>query len=194
MFLPDYIDRKFVHLFMRFKPHYFSFIIVFCFLIITSCDKQEPNSFEKYDPALESVFINDSNVFRNFNLGTKIDSVLNKELSKPKESDTDYLYYEYPIDTIGSFNVAYTFDNGGLNEIQSDIFINRQSKTDTLFNALKNYFDDHYGPSHVDMGFTVWSVPSEFYSEVKITLSNESTDFSVPNSPGKISIWIYPDK
>lgn len=171
-----------------------SFAFLSLFILLFSCSEKKENAFEKYDPALESVFRNDSNVFRNFNLGTKIDSVLKKELSKPKESDTDYLYYEYPIDTIGTFNIAYTFDYGDLAEIQSDIFINRQSKTDTLFNALKNYFDDHYGPSHVDMGFTVWSVPSEFYSEVKINLSNESADFSVPNSPGKISIWIYPDK
>jgi hypothetical protein len=44
------------------------------------------------------------------------------------------------------------------------------------------------------MGFAVWTVKSAKFGDVRINLSDESADFTVENNPGKISIWIYPDK
>ena len=40
----------------------------------------------------------------------------------------------------------------------------------------------------------VWTVKSEKYGDVRINLSDESADFTIPGSPGKIALWIYPDK
>ncbi|MGZ4060968.1 MAG: hypothetical protein ACXVPU_18200, partial [Bacteroidia bacterium] len=59
--------------------------------------------------------------------------------------------------------------------------------------SFKRYFDDHYGASQTHEDYTIWTVKSERYGTVRINLSDESADFTVPNSPGKISIWIYPD-
>ena len=104
------------------------------------------------------------------------------------------MYYEYPIDSIGSFNITYNFDDAGLNEIQSEIFIKNAKQTDSIFDTFKNYFDAHYGGSEVDMGYTVWSVKSEKFGDVKINLSDQSADLTVDGAPGKLAIWIYPDK
>ncbi|MDO9187802.1 MAG: hypothetical protein Q7W13_17475 [Bacteroidia bacterium] len=161
--------------------------------IISSCN--EPKSpLAEYGPIFEKVMISDTSVFRGFNFGDSLNFVQSKEANKPIEADKGYLYYEYKLDSEGSFNIAYNFDELGLNEIHSDIFINDADNADEVFNKFKTYFDDHFGASQAQMGFTIWSVKSEKYGEVVINLSNESTDFTIDKAPGKISLWIYPDK
>jgi len=174
------------------KRNNFLFLFV-GILIFASCeDSKSPLS--KYGSFFEHVMRSENGVFRGFNLGVQIDSVLENEQAKAVEADENYLYYEFQQDTTGSYNVAYTFNEKGLAEIQSDLFITNQANTDSIFNCFKSYFDEHYGPSETDMGYSVWSIKSDLFGDVKINLSNESSDFSVPNSPGKVSIWIYPDK
>ncbi len=147
-----------------------------------------------YGPVFETVMRSETGVFRGFSLGDKQDSVRLKETVKPMETDSGYLYYELKLDTTGSFNITYNFDDEGLNEIQSDIYINNASKMDDVFSKFKSYFDEHYGASQTRQGYTVWTVKSEKYGEVRISLSNESSDFTVDKAPGKIALWIYPDK
>jgi hypothetical protein len=65
---------------------------------------------------------------------------------------------------------------------------------DTVFNSFKRYFDDHFGKNETDMGYNVWTVKSEMYGDIKINLTDESSQFTTDKSPGKISIWMYPDK
>jgi hypothetical protein len=140
----------------------------------------------------------ENGVFRGFNLGDSLSFVQKSEPAKAVESDNGYLYYENRIDSssseIGTFNVTYNFDETGLNEIQSDIFIKNADNADAIFDKFKSYFDELYGKSETNMGYTVWTVKSSKYNNVRISLSDESADFSVDKAPAKISIWIYPDK
>ena len=176
------------------KQNQFLFIVfVFATLTFVSCQDEKSSSL-KYDSFFKEVIRSENGVFRGLSLGVQLDSVLKIEKVKAIEADDSYLYYEFQVDTIGTYNITYTFNEKGLAEIQSDVFINNQTNTDGVFNAFKSYFDEHYGPSGTDMGYSVWSIKSDLFGEVKINLSNESADFSVPNSPGKVSIWIYPDK
>ena len=94
---------------------------------------------------------------------------------------------------INYFDTADLYDKG-LNEIQSDIFINKADQTEAIFDKFKAYFDEHYGSSQNQMGITAWLVKSEKFGDVKINLSDESADFTTDKAPGKISIWIYRDK
>lgn len=146
------------------------------------------------DSAFDTVMRSDKGVFRGFSLGDRFDTVQAKELLKPIESDSGYLYYEAKLDTIGSFNITYSFDEYGLNEIQSDIYINNAANADGVFSKFKSYFDEHYGNSESRQGFTVWTVKSKKYGVVRIDLSDESSDFTAKKAPGKISLWIYPEK
>lgn len=180
---------------LSFKIQKSKITILFLLLgfIISSCN--EPKSaLAEYGPIFEKVMISDTSVFRGFNFGDSLIFVQSKEANKPVEADKGYLYYEYKLDSEGSFNIAYNFDELGLNEIHSDIFINDADNADEVFNKFKTYFDEHFGASQAQMGFTIWSVKSEKYGEVVINLSNESTDFTIDKAPGKISLWIYPDK
>lgn len=175
------------------KTQHYLFATLIMLVVFASCTKPK-SKLAEYGPVFESVMITDTNVFRGFSLGEKIDSVQKNELEKPTESDSAYLYYEYTLDSTGSFNITYNFDETGLNEIQSDIFIKNQDKADEIFSKFKAFFDEHYGESESHQGFTVWSVRSQKFGEVKINLSDESADFTAEKAPGKISIWIYPDK
>lgn len=178
--------------FKKVQQHLF-FIFIFFIIFIFSCTKPK-SRLAAYGPVFENVMRSDTGVFRGFSLGDKLDSVQKKENEKPVESDSAYLYYEYSLDTVGSYNITYNFDETGLIEIQSDIFINNPNKADEVFAKFKTYFDEHYGDSESNMGFTAWSVKSEKFGEVKLNLSNESADFTADKAPGKISLWIYPDK
>lgn len=170
-------------------------IAAFLLLLTTSCNNSPKSKLAEYGPVLEKIVRSDMGAFRGFNLGDKPDSVKHHETAQPVEADDGYLYYEYKIDdTTGSYNISYTFDEKGLNEIQSDMFITNSSNTDKIFNAFKTYFDDHYGASELDMGYNVWTVKSQKFGDVKINLSDESTSFTTDHAPGKVSIWIYPDK
>jgi len=167
--------------------------IVLFVVFYTSC-KDEKDPLEKYGTVVKHVMRNDSGAFRGLNFGDKMDSVVAREAGPAAEADLGYLYYEYRIDSLGSFNITYDFDETGLKEIQSDVFVNNALQTDSVFNSFKTYFDDHFGKNETDMGYNVWSVKSEKFGDIKINLTDESTDLTTDGAPGKISIWIYPDK
>lgn len=167
--------------------------ILAVFLFFVSACKHPESKLKKYGSLLEDVMVSDTGAFRGFSLGEKFDSIQAEERGKPAEVDNGYLYYEYKLDSSNSFNITYNFDESGLNEIQSDIYIKNPDNTDRIFDTFKRFFDDHYGASQTHEDYTIWTVKSEKYGTVRINLSDESADFTVPNSPGKISIWIYPD-
>jgi hypothetical protein len=158
-------------------------------LAVSSCTQETPKSVN-YASIPELVTLGDAGVFRGFNLGDSLNTVLRKETKKPIEVDSGYLYYEYAIlDTVGSFNITYNFDeDGGLNEIQSNIFIMKSSETEIVLNQFKTYFDKYFGPSRTEMGYDVWSVKSAKYGEVKINLNDESSDFTIDGSIQMIPI------
>lgn len=168
-----------------------SSFILLSFLI--SCSTEPKSALSKYGPEVEAVVHTDNGAFRGFNLGDKIDSVLAKEVGPASEADDGYLYYEFSLDSTAAYNVSYNFDELGLNEIQSEIFITNPENTEKVFNAFKSYFDDHFGKSVSHQGFTVWTVKSDTYGDVRVNLSDDSADFTVPGSPGKLTLWIYPD-
>jgi hypothetical protein len=175
------------------KKQYFLFSIILL-LSIYSCETKEKDPLKKYGSFVETVIRSEENTFRGFNFGEKADTIMAREAGQAAEADEGYLYYEYRINDLGSFNITYDFNENGLNEIQSDVFINNPLQADSVFNAFKNYFDDHFGNSEVDMGYNVWSVQSEKFGNIKINLTDETADFTADQTPGKIAIWIYPDK
>lgn len=160
---------------------------------ISSCTNTE-SPLSKYGPELEGVMRSDFGTFRGFNLGEQMDTVLAKEAGLGVDADEGYLYYEFKLNDSNSYNISYSFDDNGLNEIQSDVYIKDPNNTERVFNAFKSYFDDRFGENETHQGFMVWTVRSEKYGDVRINLSDESSDFTIPGSPGKIALWIYPDK
>jgi hypothetical protein len=165
-----------------------------CF-VVSSCNQEKKSPLKKYGYIFENVVRIDDGIFRGFNLGDSVKTITAKEPAKPIEEDKNYLYYEYKIDSATTFNVRYTFDERGLNEIESDVFIvNDTNLVEETFNNFKKYLDEHYGESETQGGYNVWSVKSEKYGEVMIDLTNEFPAFNTKNNIQKISLWIYTDK
>jgi hypothetical protein len=163
--------------------------------LLSACDsKKEKDPLDQYGIFVKTVMLTDTGSFRGFNFGDPMDAVLAKESAKASEADENFLYFEYRIDTVGSFDIAYDFDESGLVEVQSYVYINNINKVDSVFNAFKDYFDDHFGKNETQMGYNVWSVRSEEYGNININLSDESANFTADKAPGKLSISIYPDK
>ena len=175
------------------RSYVFPFLMLM-FFAVSSC-KQDTASVAKYGYVFEHVVRSDDGLFRGFNLGDSISTVVEKEPGTPIEEEKNYLYYEYKIDSAATFNVRYTFDERGLNEIESDIFVvNDTNLAEETFNKFKKYLDEHYDESKTERGYNVWSVKSEKYGEVMIDLNNELPAFNAKNAIGKISLWIYTDK
>lgn len=168
-------------------------VSIILILFFSSCTNTE-SPLSKYGPELEGVMRSDSGTFRGFDLGTQMDTILAKEAGLGVDADEGYLYYEFKLNDSNSYNISYSFDDRGLNEIQSDVYIKNPNNTEKVFNSFKAYFDDHFGENENHQGFMVWTVKSEKYGDVRINLSDESSDFTIPGSPGKIALWIYPDK
>lgn len=163
-------------------------------LVFFSCGNDKPTSSE-YGPVFDKVMRGHPGSFRGFDLGEKMDSIKAREDSEPTEVDDHYLYYEYLLnDSAGSFDIAYDFDDSGLSEIHSDIYITNASNADTAFSSFKKYFDKTYGNSENHGGFYVWTVRSDDYGLVFINLSDGSADLVSAGGPAKISLWIYPEK
>ncbi|CAN5345853.1 hypothetical protein BH10BAC1_BH10BAC1_06640 [soil metagenome] len=161
-------------------------------VVFNSCSEKK-SALSKYGPELEGVMRSEFGTFRGFDLGESMDTISIKEAENASEADEGYLYYEYSLPDSNSYNISYNFDEKGLNEIQSDVYIHNAANTEKVFNSFKTYFDDHFGQSENHQGFTVWTVKSDKYGVVRINLSDDSADLTVPGSPGKIALWIYPD-
>jgi hypothetical protein len=173
----------------------FPICLLLLVLFSPSCkEEKKKDPLKKYGTFVQTVMKVDTGAFRGLNFGDLIDTVMAKESSKATEADENYLYYEYAIDTLGSFDVAYDFDDGSLSEIQSYVYINNINRVDSVFNAFKTYFDDHFGKDETEMGYNVWTVKSGTYGNININLSDESANFTTDKAPGKLSISIYPDK
>lgn len=163
-------------------------------VMLTAACTETKSPLAKYGPELEGVMRYEQGTFRGFDLGVAMDTVLAKEQGPGMDADEGYLYYEFKLNDSNSYNISYTFDEIGLSEIQSDVYIKDPKNTEKVMNSFKSYFDDHFGQSENHQGFLVWTVKSGNYGDVRINLSDESSDFTIPGSPGKIALWIYPDK
>lgn len=98
-------------------------------LLLASCTEKQ-SKLAAYGPALEAVMRSDVGAFRGFDLGAKMDTVMKQEAGEPLEVDDNYLYYEFKIgDTLGTYSLSYDFDETGLNEIQSDVFVTNPDNT-----------------------------------------------------------------
>ena len=148
----------------------------------------------QYGPVVQQIMITDTAVFRTFSLGNKPEEVKKRETALLMESDSSFLYYESKKSDSSSFNVMYNFDEEGLAEIQSDIYLSNATQGDEAFEQFKKYFNDHYGESTAKQGYMVWTIPSSKFGTVRVNLDLENADGNISKAHSKISLWIYVDK
>jgi hypothetical protein len=136
--------------------------------------------------------------FRNAMFGQDTKTVKASEKRVPDETDTNYLAYTLPVDTLHPdsvngdidsvtyFTIAYNFDKQKLNEIDEDIFLADDSIAANLAQRISDYFTEKYGEAATGSDSKVWSFKSNG-KKIKVTLSDESAEYDY----GKLSLVFY---
>ena len=162
-------------------------ICFFIPLLFFSCHGGDKYKLAAYGEHLEKIVKTEEGIFRGLYLGMALKNVKEKETIGLSDEDSSYLYYEIPLDSSNSFTLAYDFDEKGLKEIQSDVFMKNEDQFNELLNKFKMYFDDKYGKAENANGFWVWAKKAEKEDNIKITLTDESSDFQY----NKLSLNVY---
>lgn len=169
-------------------------------LFIASCHTPKSNKVTPTQVSLIQLLIgNGKNQFRHVSLGMDSKTVLAAEKKTPDETDTNYIFYTLPIDTLypdsvnetvdtlNYYTVAYNFDQQKLNEIDEDIYLSTDSAAAVLMRRLTDYFSSKYGQGIADGDNTVWSMNKINGRASKISLGDESEEYDY----GKLSLVYY---
>src|SRR4051812_38455196 len=89
-------------------------IIIFSIFVLVSCNEPEkektvakPRVFPEYHVALDEIIKTKDGVIRGVNLNSKSDIIKKAETTEPQEAEEDHLYYEYALDSLTNYSIAY---------------------------------------------------------------------------------------
>ena len=161
---------------------YLSLLHPVIFLFLVGCHSSSDSVFEK-------ILISESGDFRGVSIRSFAEEVKQIESIPPKNPESDYLFYEFPLDGNEEFyTVGYSFNEKGLYEILLDVNLAQTQDALQLFKDLKENFELRYGnPKQEDETTVVWTIKSKKSEEVEVTLSDESASYN----SGKISVSFY---
>jgi len=127
-------------------------------------------------------------MFRGTELGKNLKEIKAIEgISKPKDEDVNYLYYEFPGDTGELYTVEYNFDERGLDEIRMDAYFVAPADAHSLFLSFRDYYTAKYGPTEKFEGYAAWAFKLKDGKTEQIELSDESAEYR----QGKFSLQLY---
>jgi hypothetical protein len=178
-------------------------LLIACTLCFDGCkhaseQNNNPPKTEQKISLIELLLGKKDGIFRNVTFGIDPKTVKASEKRAPDETDTNYIAYTMPIDTVNIdsvnedidsvsyFNIAYNFDQQKLNEIDEDVFVATDSVAAGLAQRLSNYFTGKYGESASGSDAKVWSFSSKG-KKMKVTLSDQSEEYDY----GKLSLVFY---
>lgn len=139
-------------------------------LLLAACRHEGKQAdFKDASPYFTAFFPKEENgVLRGIQFNMQEDDVKKMEKSKLYETTPDHLFYEfsYPKDSTEFeeyANVQYFFDeNGKLDIITTDIFLNDSMQEEKLKSDILRYFGALYGKSHTDdYDYDVWDAVYE---------------------------------
>lgn len=151
--------------------------------------EKKPRIFPEYNEALDEIIRSKEGVIRGIDLNSKADLITKTETKAPSEVDHDYLYFEYAIDSITSYSVAYNLKEDSLDEVDVQITCTDLDLSSRLFNDLKMYYEKKLPNPTEDKGFVVYNCFEGQRKPFVVSL----TDNSTPTN-GIINLVIYRDK
>lgn len=156
--------------------------VFWIFLFTVSCQSSGKSVFEKINTS-------EAGDFRGITIRSSIEEVKKKESVAPGNEESDYLFYEIPLDKKNEYyTLGYSFNEKGLYEILLDVYLDKPEDALQLFQDMKENFKSRYGnPEQEDETTVVWTIKSEKSEEVEITLSDESASYN----SGKLSVSFY---
>lgn len=155
----------------------------------TVVKEKKPRIFAEYSEALDEIIRSKEGVIRGIDLNSPASVITRTETKEPSEVDHDYLYFEYAIDSITSYSVAYNLKNDSLDEVDVQINCTDVDLSARLFTDLKTYYEKKLPNPTEDKGFVVYNCFEGQRKPFVVSL----TDNSTPTN-GIINLVIYRDK
>lgn len=175
-------------------------IFYYSLLVITvglfSCQQEptvekekKPRIFPEYSEALDEIIRSKEGVIRGIDLNSPASVITKTETKAPTEVDHDYLYFEYDIDSVTSYSVAYNLKNDSLDEVDVEIDCKDVDLGARLFMDLKTYYEKKLPNPTEDKGFVVYNCFEGQRKPFVVSLTDNSTP-----TKGIINLVIYRDK
>lgn len=152
-------------------------------------EKKKPRIFPEYHEALDEIIRSKEGVIRGVDLNSRALLITKTETKSPSEVAKDYLYFEYTIDSVINYSVAYNLQKDSLDEVEVQINCSDLDVCTRLFNDLKTYYEKKLPNPTEDKGFVVYNCFEGQRKPFVVSL----TDNSTPNM-GIINLVIYRDK
>jgi hypothetical protein len=167
------------------------------FFILVACVRCGNNTaeikkeriFKGYAVALDSIIKTPDGIIHGLELGAKTAGVKAVEVVNPTEVDEGYSYYEYKVDSITSYTIAFTFVNDTLDEIELQVNCKNPDLGAVILNDLKNYYQKKYTAPVMDKGIFVYNCFDSRKRSFTISLTDNS---GIDNTV--INILIYREK
>ncbi|MBI3521128.1 MAG: hypothetical protein HY062_17440 [Bacteroidetes bacterium] len=152
-------------------------------------EQKKPRIFPEYSEALDEIIRSKEGVIRGVDLNSKASLITTTETKEPSEVDHDYLYFEYTIDSVTNYSVAYNLQKDSLDEVEVQINCSDLDLSTRLFNDLKTYYEKKLPNPTEDKGFVVYNCFEGQRKPFVVSLTDNSTP-----SMGIINLVIYKDK
>ena len=152
-------------------------------------EQKKPRIFPEYSEVLDEIIRSKEGVIRGIDLNSKAVLITKTETKQPSEVAHDYLYFEYTIDSITNYSVAYNLQKDSLDEVEVQINCNDLDLSSRLFTDLKTYYEKKLPNPTEDKGFVVYNCFEGQRKPFVVSLTNNSS----PNK-GIINLVIYRDK
>jgi hypothetical protein len=153
-------------------------LILFIFFL-ASCSEQQGSP----EQALREVGGDLKNShLRGVSIGNSKDEVKSKEKKSPtEETESNLLYRNYTSNIDSSYyEINYNFDELGLFEIQTDVFLQSAENSKAFFELLKNKFNDKYGSPTGEGEIISWSSKTDKGTALEVTISHEGIEYIKP--------------
>jgi hypothetical protein len=175
------------------KTLYFSIFLLTLCLVACKDDvkvvEQKPRIFPEYNVALDEIIRSKDGVIRGVDLNSQASIITKAETKQPSEVDSEFLYFEYDIDSVTNYSVTYNLKNDSLDEVEVQINCNDLDLSSTLFNDLKTYYEKKLPNPTEDKGYVVYNCFEGQRKPFVVSLTDNSTP-----TQGIINLVIYKDK
>ena len=172
------------------------YIQLLCALFLLGCNhtpketiEKKPRVFPEYNEVLDEIIRSKQGVIRGIDLNSKAQEITKAETIPPSEVAADYIYFEYKIDSIYDYSVAYNLQKDSLDEVEVQINCNNIDLSARLFTDLQSYYEKKLPNPIEDKGYVVYNCFEGQRKPFVVSL----TDNSTPNK-GIINLVIYRDK
>lgn len=152
-------------------------------------EEKKPRIFPNYHEALDEIIRSKDGVIRGIDLNSKAITITKAETKEPSEIDTDYLYFEYTIDSTLNYSIAYNLQKDSLDEVTVQINCADLDLSSKLFTDLKEYYETKLPNPTEDKGYVVYNCFEGQRKPFVVSLTDNSTP-----TKGIINLVIYRDK